>query len=265
MSHRKKNNYICYTEVVEYNHSCLRVFRMSSLISLSFSVLTEHLGKDPDCIYNLEFKRRIVSNDVDSVEYYLGDYSKDIVSYIEANIVHHSILTEYYFFLSDPLDSNREPTWHRVSLYDGRRGSSLYTYTSNISFRHFCRQAAKERKQANKHVELLDFLDYESLIQCDFANYDDENHEEMKNRARMAYSRLSERDKQAINVLVIKKMHWSKAFDALCPYLNPKTYGEFDTREKVLASWSNKQKQDAMSLLKGRAIERLQRLYKSIK
>lgn len=239
---------------------------MSPLSSLSHQILFNLLDNDCECIYNLEFKRRIVSNDKVSVEYYVGDYSKDIVSYIESYIIHRSILSEYYEFLCEPIDLNKIPKWHRVSLYEGRSGSSLYTYTSNISSRFFCRQALKERNNEENNVQLLDYFDYETLIKYDIEDIEDDDViKENKKRIREAFEKLCVRDRLVIKELVIKKNHWSKAFEVLSPYLNPRPHGIYDTKEKIIESWSNKQKQDAISLMKGRAIEKLRNNYMSIK
>lgn len=233
--------------------------------TIDFKSLVLLLRNDENCVYNLEFKRRIVANSPPCVEYYLGDYSKETVRYIQDRIVHRDILTDFYCFLSAPMGSDGLPQWHRVSLYKGKNGCTLSTYTSDITVRHFIKVVNKERKRAQKESPLLDYVDYQTLLEYDQDSEEDSaGKAKMKKRIRAAFRTLEERDREVITSLVIKKdkknRHWSTSFKELEGYIHPKPVNG-KSSDEVKASWTNKQKQDAMSLLKGRALANLLEAY----
>lgn len=233
--------------------------------TIDFKSLVLLLANDENCVYNLEFMRRIVANSPPYVEYYLGDFSKEIVRYIQDRIVHRDILTDFYRFLSAPMGGDGRPTWHKVSLYKGRNRCTLWTYTSDITVRHFVKVAKQERKRAPKESPLLDYVDYQTLLEYDQDSEEDSNEKaKMKKRIRAAFRSLEERDRQVITSLVINKgeknRHWSISFKELEGYIHPKPV-DGKSSDEVKASWTNKQKQDAMSLLKGRALSNLLEAY----
>lgn len=232
-----------------------------SSLDIDFKTLIRFLKDDEERVYNLEFKRRIVANSPQCVEYYLGDFSKETVRYIQDKIIHRDILTEFYEHLSAPLGEDGRPVWHKVSLYNAKNGCTLSTYTSRITVRHFTKVANRERKRALKDSPLLEYVDYQALL--DYAQDSDDDSIErmkMKKRIRAAFNSLEERDRHVIISLVINKKHWSTAFRELYDYIHPKP-AKGMTSDEVKASWTNKQKQDAMSLLKGRALCRLQEAF----
>lgn len=230
---------------------------------LPFKVLSCLLEGDKSCVYNKEFQRRIISNDKPSVEYYVGDFSYDIIKYIQSNITHSNILTEYYEFLSAPVNElSKTPLWHNVSLYEGRNGSSLHTYTSNISIRYFCKQVKTGNVRNKKQLVLQENLLYEALIS--YKSEDDEHDDEYLQRKQKLYtalSKLNERDLKVLDELVIKKQNWQVAFNKLRDFLNPKPINGLVNKDDIIDSWTSKQKQDAISLLKGRALHKLQKAY----
>lgn len=230
---------------------------------LPFKVLSCLLDDDKTCIYNKEFKRRIVLNDEICVAYYVGEFSSDIINYIQTKITHCNILTEYYEFLSSPVNkSTMQPLWHNVSLYEGRNGTTLHTYTSNISIRFFCKQVKTENVHNKKHLDLQENLLYETLIS--YRSEDDEYDDEYllrKKKLSAALSKLNERDLKVLDELVVKKQHWQIAFNKLRDILNPKPFNGLVDKDDIINSWTSKQKQDAMSLLKGRALHKLQKAY----
>lgn len=236
------------------------------IIVLPLKVLSRLLEGDENCVYNKEFQRRIISNDNSSVNYYVGDFSYDIIQYIQSHITHSNILTEYYQFLSSPInETSKLPIWYNVSLYEGRNGGSLHTYTSNICIRYFCKLVKTENERNNKLHSLQDDLHYETLIS--YGNddeHDDEHDDEYLikiEKLSAALSQLNERDLKVLDELVIKKQNWQVAFNELKIYLNPKPINGLTNKDDIINSWTNKQKQDAMSLLKGRAILKLKNAY----
>ena len=77
---------------------------------------------------------------------------------------------------------------------------------------------------------------------------------------RNAFALLNERDKLVLKCLVIDKVSSIDAFDILGEHIKPRPRNNMSSAE-VKANLSTKQKQDAVSLLKGRALLKLQDLY----
>ena len=75
-----------------------------------------------------------------------------------------------------------------------------------------------------------------------------------------AFKKLKERDQKALQYLVIDKMHGLDAYPLLEEYIHPKPKDDM-TSEEVKKAWTTKQKQDAISLMKGRALEYLLEKY----
>lgn len=105
---------------------------------------------------------------------------------------------------------------------------------------------------------LLEFMDYESLIKCDTGEEEFENTTSIA--MRQAFLKLNDRDRLILKYLVIEKISALDAFELLDDYINPRPKFNM-TSSEVKASLSVKQKQDAISLLKGRALLKLQELY----
>lgn len=215
-----------------------------------------HLIKnDPTYEINRLLAHEVVQNNPEAVNFYLKNIGFPIIRHIESSITHYDITAEYYMFLSYPYDTEQERAcWHRVELYKGIN-CLLSTYTSNISCRHFCKEVNKEKKKKAKEGDLLEFVDYESLLRCEETPDDSDN---IQIRCvREAYKMLNERDRMVLQCLIIKNMSALEAFPVLAPFISPRPK-EGLTSEEVKMSWTNKQRQDAMSLLKGRALDRLQ-------
>ena len=224
--------------------------------------LKKRLDNDIDYTANREFAKMIVSNEAKAVHYYLTKIGLPIMKHIEFSIMHRDISADYYIFLSSPYDSKEEkPLWHRVDLYKGIN-CLLSSYTSSIACRHFCKLANKEKRISEKEGELLEFVDYESLIRCESAN-DEEDNIQVR-LVRKAYQMLSERYRRVLHFLVIEKMSALDAFPLLDSYIHPRPKDGL-TSDEVKQSWTNKQRQDALSLLKGYALKHLQENFESIK
>ncbi|MDD6783821.1 MAG: hypothetical protein PUD79_04595 [Prevotellaceae bacterium] len=222
----------------------------------------KRLNNDTDYYANKELAKMVVSNDTKAVFYYLTEIGMPIMKHIEYSIMHRDITAEYYMFLSFPYDKQAEkPLWHRVDLYKGIN-CLLSTYTSNITCRYFCKLSNKEKRKLEKDGELLEYVDYESLIRCESA-FDEEDDMQTK-CVRKAYQMLSERYRLVLHYLVIEKMPALDAFPLLEQYIHPRPKDGL-TSDEVKQSWTNKQRQDALSLLKGYALKHLQDNFRSIK
>ena len=225
--------------------------------------LKKRLNNDVDYTANKELARMIVSNETKAVHYYLTEIGLPIMKHIEYSIMHRNITAEYYIFLSAPYDSKEEkPLWHRVDLYKGIN-CLLSSYTSNIACRHFFKLANKEKRILAKEGELLEYVDYESLIRCEYESFSFEEDSQTQ-CVRKAYQMLPERYRLVLHYLVIKKMSALEAFPLLDLYIHPRPKDGL-TSDEVKQAWTNKQRQDALSLLKGYALKHLQENFNSIR
>lgn len=226
--------------------------------------LTELLQIEKDYRANYELAQRVVANNVHAINYYIGVLSLPIINHIERTIIHRDILSEYYEFLSNPYNvESGLSEWRKVSLYKGKT-CRLDSYTSLITTRHFCKIATKERQESQSKSDLIEYVDYQSLLSC--ASDDDESSYEVGSKlwkVRKAYRELCQRDQLALLCLTIEKMPALEAWTKLDPYIQPRpTQGM--TSEEVKQTWSNKQKQDALSLIKGRAIQHFIRIFNQL-
>lgn len=227
-----------------------------------WSEFKKRLNNDTDYIANKELARMVVSNETKAVHYYLTEIGMPIMKHIEYSIMHRDITAEYYIFLSSPYDNQEEkPLWHRVDLYKGIN-CLLSSYTSNIACRHFCKLANKEKRISEKEGDLLEYVDYESLIRCESISNEEDNSQ--MQCVRKAFQMLSERYRLVLHYLVIEKMSALDAFPLLDSYIHPRPKDGL-TSDEVKKAWSSKQRQDALSLLKGYALKHLQENFESIK
>ena len=229
---------------------------------MDWKEIIDTLKDDPDLAANKELACLVTQNDTLAVNYYLREIGFPIMEHIEKTITHYDVMSEYYMFLSDPFDKNLGISrWHRVGLYRGIN-CKLNTYTSNITCRYFCKKVNSERRRNLKEGELLEFVDYESLLKCETAENEDEG---IQNKCvRAAYKSLKEREREALRLLIIEKKSALEAFCQLSKYMTPRAKDGL-TSEQIKAGWSDKQKQDAISLLKGRALEHLQNKFIEVK
>lgn len=235
-----------------------------ALTTMSLEELSGLLNSDKNYKANFELAQRIVRNNTNAVNFYLSVVSLPIISYIENQITHRDILSEFYEFLSNPYNHDLElPEWHKVALYKGI-SCRLDSYTSLISTRHFYKVAEKEREKNQASGNLIENVDYESLLSC--TDKDDSHEYEVGSKlwkAHKAFQGLCERDQLVLIYLIVEKMPALEAWPLLSSYIKPRpTKGM--TSEEVKASWTVKQKQDALSLIKGRAINHFMRNFKSL-
>lgn len=218
---------------------------------MSWDELKKKLETDPEYKANLEVARRIINNYEAVVNYYIGPMSALLVEKIN-RIMGENFYADFYLFLSSPFVNNI-PEWHKISLYEAK-DCNLQSYTSLITCRHFYKLAKKEKKKKNNEVDLLEYKDYESLLLCDQAEDDGESLTQA--RMRKAFAQLSEKDKLVLTCLVIKKMPAIDAYPMVEDMIHPLAKNGM-TSDQVKSNWSVKQRQDAMSLMKGRALNHL--------
>lgn len=212
---------------------------------------------------DLEIARRVVKNDMATVNYFIGEFSNPFLDYIGAEIMkregiyiggvlhyYPSIYGEYYEFIGARFIGNI-PEWHKVHLYKGKNDSRLYSYVNTITVRHFVELRKKELKKEefsfislseNENIGILleyDGLDADSLESRETSEMD------------WAWNQLPERDRLILQYLVIEERKPVDIFDLMFPYIKITTNSN---------SLSVKQQQDAMSLLKQRAKKHLREL-----
>ena len=229
--------------------------------NLSWKTLKDYLSDDPDYCANKEFANRVVENLPIAVSYYLGPLSQGLLNKINRERGTDSY-TDLYLFLAHPFDTlDGTPKWHKVSLYDAR-SCSLQSYTSTIALRHFYKVINRERKQKQSNVELLDFCDYQTLLECDLPIEESDSLDQIV--VKQAFQTLNERDKLVLRYLVIEKKTGIETYELLQDYITPEPKNGY-TSDEIKHSWSLKQKQDAVSLLKGRALKKLLKKFNELK
>ena len=232
-----------------------------NLSEMSLKELKKMLSNDPDYLANKEIARRVVLNEVTVVNYYLGPMNEGLVSKLNS-VMGHDTYSDLYLFLGYPFDERTGvPEWHRVSLYDAR-DCTLKSYTSRIACRHFYKIANKEKKVRERESELLEFRDYESLLKCDQPESDGDTI--IEKRMKIAFEKLKERDQKVLQYLVIDKMHGLDAYNLLDSFIHPHAKDGL-SGDEIKASWTLKQKQDVVSLMKGRALKRLACIFNELK
>lgn len=256
-------------------------------VELLFSGIHTHLkNKGGSVEEDLAFAKLIVANHLGAINYFMSDYSIQLLRYIVINILHlktnfeygepaNAIAGDYYIFIAAPFDELKDniPQWHKIDLYKGENNARLYSYVSYIAKNHFIRNKKKYEDREKDSLELLEFIDYDTLLGYDYA-YDeiDKDVSETLQMVRKAFLNLKDRDQIVLQCLVINKMHWSEAFDKLRIYLNPKgpnnewiNWSSEEKQKAIDKYWNSKQKQDAMAGLKKRAITYITSQLKKIK
>lgn len=225
---------------------------------ISWKELKKRLSDDPEYKANLEIARRVVNNYESVVNYYLGELSSGIIKKVN-QIMKRDAYAEYYMFLSHPFNMEvQSAEWHRVSLYKALNDCKLVTYTSNISCRYFYKIARNERKTIDNSYELLEYKDYEALLLCD--KTDDEDDNNSLRWMKKAFRELPERDQLVLRYLVVEKLPSIEAYERLECLIHPIAKDGM-TSDEVKASWSVKRRQDAISLMKGYALDKLLKKY----
>lgn len=228
---------------------------------IDWKIITRQLRHDDGYRLNLELASEVVANNARAVHYYLMQMGAPIMQHIENHILHRNVTADYYMFLSSPFEKEDDrPHWHKVQLYKGT-DCRLDSYTSCIACRHFCKVARREQAQMGNEDALLEYVDYEALLGCDRAAEEDSEHVQLM---RMAMARLSERDREVLRCLVVDNMPSLEAYPLLERFVTPRAKDGM-TPDEVKARWTTKQRQDALALMKGRALKHLHALFEEMK
>lgn len=225
---------------------------------IDYKNITQKLRDDDGYLLNLKLASEIVANRPCAVHYYLTEIGEPIMRHLENCIIHRNVTADYYLFLSSPFDIGTErPRWHKVELYKGE-DCRLDSYTSCIACRHFYKVAKREKERNSKNDEFVEYVDYEALLECD-SSPDEEGERVLM--MRQAFAALPERDREVLRCLVVENMPSLEAYPQLEHFITPRPK-DGKTSDEVKASWNNKQRQDALALMKGRALKKLHELLK---
>lgn len=232
-------------------------------IPKEYQELWSQLPKDIQA--NLKFAQLVREEDWSSVKpserfnlnYFLGDYSMKIVKEIATKIYPNEDITErtpkmfsdYFFFVTQPILINGRKGWKQLTLYNGCNDTKLSSWLKNNTKRWFIKKKIQEEKRSKASQSLLEFVDYNTLINKDVENEEMTEYEkDCRRRVQTAFNALSKQDQDFINVMVINDEHWSDAFEELREYINAKG------GKQAMLNWENKQKQKALWHLKDKAI-----------
>ena len=70
---------------------------------------------------------------------------------------------------------------------------------------------------------------------------------------------MSDKDRNVLTHLILEKMYWEDAFEELKEFINPRE------GKQVMESWSDKRKQDALAMMKIRAVQHLTKQFNQLK
>lgn len=220
----------------------------------NYAELWAKLPTDVDA--NLQFAQLVMKENEANTNYFFGDYSAPIIRgivlafYAGQNIaeVVPAIMGDYFIFVAGPFKDGVK-RWYQLATYKGLNDKKLNSWLTEHSHQYF----SKLMKIEKNRNHMIDFVDYDTLINVIGSKSEDEAEcdDEYFNRLDKAWDALNDKNKHILTVLVKNKAHWSDAWDELNKYINPKGGRE------VIHSWTNKRKQDALALLKARALEHL--------
>ncbi len=219
---------------------------------------------------NLAFAGLVANGESINTKYFFGDYSFPILKWVIITLyapknkdireVLYQFTGDYYDFVSGPLDDNNRPQWYQLTSYRGDNGLKLKTWLQSHGYQYFSKKKIKSDKQSSSESELIEFVDYEALLGLEDGNAECSDKDlSYRERLQRSWSTLSERDKNILHFLVIEKLHWEDAYDELNCYINPRE------GRAVMEQWSDKRKQDALSLMKARAIKHLVKRFNELK
>lgn len=215
---------------------------------------------------NLKFAKEVAAGDSMHQYYFFGEYSKPILSWIIVHALYKSYTTnaeraitgQYYEFVAGPF-KECIPQWAQLKWYKGINNEKLHSWLKRNGCQWFRKDKNKEEKEWGKLSELLEFKDYGALNDVEDNDYLSDEQLVKEQRLQTAWGMLSDKDQEVLTLMVIKELHWSESWEALNKHIHPRAGRE------VMLTWTPKRKQDAMALLKERAIEHLEARYKILK
>lgn len=215
---------------------------------------------------NLKFARGVIEGDSMHQYYFFGEYSQSILSWIIVHTFYKSyrsntereITGQYYEFVAGPF-KNDIPQWAQLKWYKGINNEKLNSWLKRNGCQWFRKDKIKKDKESDKLAELLDFKDYSVLNDVEDNSSLSDEQLIKEQRIRTAWGLLNSKDQEILTLIVIKELHWSESWEALNKHINPRS-----GRDSI-QTWTPKRKQDALALLKERAIKHLGVRYKLLK
>lgn len=243
--------------------------------SLDISAIRNNVcGKNPSLLVEKEFVRRITLLEpsilrAQAQNCFLDDFSKPILEYVSLNVYkstyYQEILGEYYEFISK---ENKRIPFYKLTLYNSINNATLRNYVTTITLRYFV--STKERRERKEG--LLISLDESSTLKTEkdgselienpwfnllIGNTGDEEEtsfsSETYQKIEYVFSKLPERDVKVIKLMVMDNLSGLEAFEELKEELAK-------TAKIPVTTWSTKQKQDAMSLSRSRALKHFKKI-----
>lgn len=251
----------------------------SDIENLDINLIKRNVGgKHPTIEYEMEFIRRITLVEKcilrkQAENYFLGDFSVPILNYVSLNLYrstyYQEILGDYYEFISK---TNNKTPYYKLALYKNINNSTLRNYVLIITTRHFVSKKKKDDKlSANmisiegstiipkeKENDLIDNPWFNLLIGNNGTEDEEMDLNIVSEKIEYVLSKLPERDVKIIRLMVMDDYSGLEAFEELKDDLAL-------TAKIPVSTWSKKQKQDAMSLQRGRALKHFNKIVKDEK
>lgn len=262
----------------------LREFSERHLSNLSYDDLIAKLKKKSHIVYDLEFARRITSNQKKEVNYFFDPYSVPFLDNIAKTIAHESgyrdILGWYNDFVSPPYIDNK-PQYGKVASYKGENFAHLYSWMIRITTNEAYKEWDPKKKgklslgRTESHDFESPFLKRKGYEEEEFFSSEDpelgwevltgfitdevaetpEEHEAKITKVIHAFELLPEKDKVVLEYLVFDKMSNIDAFELMKGYVRPKP------GSAPIEEWNNKKKSDTVSVWRDRAFIHLEDIY----
>ena len=235
------------------------------------------IGKHPNRLLEYEFVRRITMLNrclqrEEARSFFLGEYSSSILGYVAryvfSNGLYQELLGEYYEFISK---ENKQIPYYKLTLYKNFNNSTLRNYITAITVRYFVNMKKKEDSIGKQTISIdrastiatkeneKDVIEnpWFNLLIGNSGNSgnSDENSLSAESYKKIEYvfSKLPERDVKIIKLMVMDNASGLEAFKELEADLK-------ETAKTPISTWSTKQKQNAMALLKGRALKHFKKI-----
>lgn len=212
---------------------------------------------------NLKFAKEVADGDTMHQYYFFGEYSKPILAWIIVHALYKSytsgsereITGKYYEFVSGPIKDDI-PQWAQLRWYKGINNEKLQTWLKRNGCQWFGKDRVKEGKELELLSELIEFKDYSALNDIEDEECISDEQLVRERKLQTAWGMLNDKDQEILTIMVIKELHWCESWETLNKHIHPRAGRE------VMSTWTPKRKQDALALLKERAIEHLEARYK---
>lgn len=218
---------------------------------------------------NLQFVQFVIKQEPNNTKYFFGEYSYEIIKWIAATIFYakakdiddiiYKIYGDYFEFVANPINDFNKPQWYQLKSYKGLNGMKLKSWLMKNSHQFFSRKRKIEEKKAFNEREMIDFVDYEALLGLGNSTESLSDKDCVyQNRLKKAWTALSEKDQSILTRLILEKMYWEDAFEELKEFINPRE------GKKVMDTWNDKRKQDALAMMKIRAVQHLTKRFNQL-